>query len=218
MLNSYVRFSLPQPEPTAPEPAEGEVRVEFFGAIDQRDGGIEVFAEITECEGDAAKDIGIVPGHPKCPTGKINTFTAIRRPIWCPTNDVEDLMAVRGQGKGRAITGIAFDGLPKQFQRTLDSSPAGFIVRKGAQVSIVAGEITLRPFQRSSDFRCLQRWFNDTGDARCHVILKLENIFEQTIEAVSPEMRAVFGFDQLAGNAHSVAGLAHGALKHVADA
>src|ERR1700757_3876251 len=59
MLNRQVGFPAPQPEPTAAEPPEGEARVKLPGAVDQGDGGIEVFAEITERVGSTAKDIGI---------------------------------------------------------------------------------------------------------------------------------------------------------------
>jgi hypothetical protein len=35
-----------------------------------------------------------------------------------------------------------------------------------------------------------KRRLDDTGDARCDVVLKLEDVFEQAVEAVGPEMRA----------------------------
>jgi hypothetical protein len=35
----------------------------------------------------------------------------------------------------------------------------------------------------------LVRRLNDAGDARCHLVLKFEDIFERALEMVSPEMR-----------------------------
>src|SRR5215471_4917115 len=148
MLNRQVGFTMPHPEPTAAEPSEREVRVKLPGAVDQRDGGIKVFAKITEHEGDAAEDIGIFPGNPKCPPGKIDAFATVAGPVCCRTRDVEHLAAMRGQGKSRTVTRIALDRLPKQFQRSPDSSPAPFVVREGAQVEIVRGEVARRSFHR----------------------------------------------------------------------
>jgi hypothetical protein len=78
-LDRWVGFPVPQPEPTAAKPPEGEARVKLPSAVDQGDRGIEVFAEITECVGSAAKDIGIVPGDPKCLPSKIDAFVGVRR-------------------------------------------------------------------------------------------------------------------------------------------
>src|SRR5215470_11297606 len=132
MLNRQVGLTTPQPEPTAAEPSEREVRVKLPSAIDQRDGGIEVFAKITEHERDAAEDIGIFPGDPKCPPGKIDAFATVAGPVCCRTGDVEHLPAMRGQGKRRTVARIALDRLPEQFRRPPDSSPAPFVVREGA--------------------------------------------------------------------------------------
>ena len=48
--------------------------------------------------------------------------------------------------------------------------------------------------------------------------LVLEDIFERSVEAISPEMRAAAGIDQLARNAHPIAGFAHRAFEHIAHA
>ena len=171
MLNREVGVPLPQPEPTAAEPPEGETRVKLSGAVDQGGGGIKVFAEISERVGSAAKDIGILPGDPQRPPGKIDAFAAVCRRVLCPSDNVENLVAMRRQGKGRTVTRIAFDRLSKQFQRPLDPSPAGFVKRQGAQIEIVGSEIARRPFRRPPDFRGLQRRFDDPGDTRCDLVL-----------------------------------------------
>ena len=51
-----------------------------------------------------------------------------------------------------------------------------------------------------------------------HLVLKLEDVFERAVEAIGPEMRAGDRIDQLRGDAHPVAALAHRAFEHVAHA
>ena len=46
--------------------------------------------------------------------------------------------------------------------------------------------------------------------------MKLEHVFDQAIEAVGPQMRAGFGVDQLRGDAHAVAALAHRTFEDIA--
>ena len=50
------------------------------------------------------------------------------------------------------------------------------------------------------------------------LVLQLEHVFERAVEAVGPEMRAGFGIDQLPGDAHPVAALAHRTFEHIAHA
>ena len=64
----------------------------------------------------------------------------------------------------------------------------------------------------------LQARLDDADDALGDLILKLENVVQRAVEAVGPEMRAGFGFDQLRGDAQPGARLAHAALQHVAHA
>src|SRR6516165_8930025 len=130
MLDRQVGFPAPQPEPAAAEPPEGETRVKLPGAVDQCDGGVEVFAKIRERVGGATKDIGIVSRNPKCPPGEIDAFAAVRRRVVCRTGDVEHLVVMRRQGKSRTIARIALNRLPEQFQRTLDPDSAPSVVRE----------------------------------------------------------------------------------------
>ena len=63
-----------------------------------------------------------------------------------------------------------------------------------------------------------QRRLDDPRDADRHLVLEIEHVFERAVEAVGPEMRAGRGIDQLRGDAHALAGLAHRAFEHVAHA
>ena len=70
--------------------------------------------------------------------------------------------------------------------------------------------------RRPADFSGLQRRFDDAGNARRDLVLKVEDIFERAIEAVGPEMRAGERVDQLRGDPHPIASLAHRAFEHIA--
>ena len=48
--------------------------------------------------------------------------------------------------------------------------------------------------------------------------MKLEDVFERTVEAIGPEMRAGHRVDQLPGDPQPVPALAHGAFEHIAHA
>ena len=50
------------------------------------------------------------------------------------------------------------------------------------------------------------------------LVLEVEHIFERTVEAVGPKMRSVRRIDQLGGDAHAAAALAHRAFEDIADA
>ena len=97
-----------------------------------------------------------------------------------------------------------------------------FVVGKGimpgAQVEVVRGEIVCGSAHRSRGFDSLQRRFDGARDARGHLVLKFENIFERAVEAVGPNMRAADCVDQLRGDSHATARFADRAFEHVADA
>src|SRR5208283_2838603 len=50
-----------------------------------------------------------------------------------------------------------------------------------------------------------------------NLVLKRENIFQDPIVLLSPQIGVGFRIDQLYGNTDSIARLAHAALKHVAN-
>src|SRR3954452_12542691 len=66
------------------------------------------------------------------------------------------------------------------------------------------------------DLRSLHRRLDDPGDARRDLVLKLEDIFEQTIEPVGPKMRTALRIDQLTGDPYALASFANRPLEHVA--
>ncbi len=55
-------------------------------------------------------------------------------------------------------------------------------------------------------------------DRRGHLVLDREDVLELAVVALGPDVPVGLGVDQLHGDAHPVAGLAHAALDHVLDA
>jgi len=55
----------------------------------------------------------------------------------------------------------------------------------------------------------LQGRLDHPGNRRSYLILQVEHICDLTVETIGPEVRAGFRFDQLRGDAHAAAGLAH---------
>src|SRR6185437_17168802 len=66
-------------------------------------------------------------------------------------------------------------------------------------------------------FRDPQFRLDDAGDARRHLVLKVEHVFDLALEAVGPEMRAGARIDELPGDAQAAAGLAHRAFEDIVD-
>src|SRR5262249_44878132 len=59
--------------------------------------------------------------------------------------------------------------------------------RIAAQIEVVGAQIGNRAAGRTGGLGGLQRRLDDGGDARRHLILKLEDIFERAVEAVDPQ-------------------------------
>src|SRR5262249_6139726 len=64
----------------------------------------------------------------------------------------------------------------------------------------------------------LKFWRNRADHARSHPVLKLENVFEDTIKMVCPQMAARRRIDELARDAQAVRRLADAAFEYVPHA
>src|SRR6266852_4178388 len=85
-------------------------------------------------------------------------------------------------------------------------------VGQGAQIEVIGIEAVRPLAPRALDLALPERRLDHAGDADRDLVLKLENLFEQTVESVCPEMRTVYRVDQLRGDAHPVSALAHRAF------
>ena len=63
-------------------------------------------------------------------------------------------------------------------------------VRQGAEEEIVGGKVVCRPAGGTCDFGGLQCRLDHAGDTERHLVLKLKHVFERSVEAVGPQMRA----------------------------
>src|SRR6516165_11466567 len=140
-------------------------------------------------------------------------------PRVCRAAYIKLKVAPRGQGEGWAVAWIALDRPPEQVDGLDD---AVLFVRAAvwerAQVEIIGSEIVRPAIGQSADLGGLQRGLYDTSDADRDIVLKLQDVLHIAVEAVGPEMRPVRGVDQLRGDAHATACLAHGAFEHIAHA
>ena len=149
---------------------------------------------------------------------QLDGVAAGRFRLVAPTFPDEPHLAHRRQRQGRAA--IAIDGhrLLQQVERAEKMLSRYRIVgRERAQIEIVGGEVVGRPRGRTADFGGVQGRLDNAGDTDRHFVLELEHICQRTVEAIRPEMGGGLGLDQLRGDAHPVAALAHRAFEDIAD-
>src|SRR5262249_16190263 len=70
---------------------------------------------------------------------------------------------------------------------------------------------------RALDLGLFEFGCNRADHARRHLVLKLEDVFNDAVKMVGPEMAASRGIDELAADAQAVPRLAAAAFQHVAD-
>ena len=89
---------------------------------------------------------------------------------------------------------------------------------ESAQVVIVRLQAARRFFDGVVAFRQLKLAGKLADDGFGDLVLDREDVFEFAVVALGPQVVAARRLDQLAGDAHPRAGLAHAALKDIADA
>jgi len=70
------------------------------------------------------------------------------------------------------------------------SGEKAILWRVDGQIEIVGSKVVGRAARQAGGLGGLQRRLDNAGDARRHLVLKLEDIFERTVETVCPQMRA----------------------------
>src|SRR6185312_16826027 len=111
----------------------------------------------------------------------------------------------RGQGQRRTVASVAGDRLLQEPERLGDPPGRRQEHFVGAEIEIVSREIRAWAPGGARGLRGLQLRLDDAGHARRDLVLKLEHVLEQPLEAVGPEMRTRTGIDQLPGDADAVA-------------
>src|SRR6516162_5682301 len=122
---------------------------------------------------------------------KINPLATRGLPVLGPAIKVELNARVGSPGKGGTVAGVPLDCLPKQVKRAVQSPPlARQNVRYCAQHEIVCSKISRRPLVRAPHLGGLHSGLDYAGDADGDTVLKLENILQQAVESIGPEIRA----------------------------
>src|SRR5262245_15332243 len=83
---------------------------------------------------------------------------------------------------------------------------------------IIRAQILRRLALGPLKFLALESRRDRADDAGSNAVLEIEYVSKRTIEIIGPEMRAIFGIDELTSDAHAQSGLAHAAFQHVPDA
>src|SRR5215813_4672655 len=85
-----------------------------------------------------------------------------------------------------------------------------------AQEVVVSVEALGRLALGALDLGLLQPRRDRTHHARGHLVLQVEHVFENAIEAIRPNVTAGHRIDELPGNAHARSTLAHATFEHIA--
>src|SRR6516164_3954791 len=178
MLERDVGLTGKKPELPAGKPSASKARIEGETTVDQRDGGIDVLAEVAENEGRDGENVSVVRAYLKGSPGEIDALAPIPLRVFGPAIDVQLRIRPPRYRKGDAVTGIPLNRSLEQVEcHGIPFPLPGIEVWEGAQIQIVGCKVVCRPFDRPADLGGLQCRFDDAGDADGDFILKLEDVF-----------------------------------------
>src|SRR5215472_11066624 len=202
MVDRKVELACPQSAGTAKIPAAREARIKRERAVDQGYHGAEILAEIRENAGGICEDARIIPSDAQRSPGAIRGFPTVCLLVFALTVVNKPKIANGSVSECGSIFRITLDRLLKKIERFAGSRRKHH--RVGAQIEVVRGEVICWAAGRARGLGGLQGWLDDPGDARCHLVLEVENVFERSVEAVGPHVRPGCGVDQLRGDANSI--------------
>src|SRR5215831_9876821 len=142
MRDRQIRLAGPQTKETADIPSAGGARVERKGALDDRDHGVDVLAELRQHKGGIGENRGVIARSFKRPSSRLYPAATGGLRFIAPAIEVAPHMAHRGPGKGWPVIWIARDCLLKQGERLKDAVFCqGEKGRQGAQVEVVGSDV-----------------------------------------------------------------------------
>src|SRR5215472_7467733 len=184
MVNCQIWLAAPQPETAAEKPALRRARIEGEAAIDQSHHGCDVFAESRERERGSDENARIFSYNLQCPASEIEPFSPDRYLVLARA-EIDNIYAGhRAECERGPEIWVAGDRLLQEGER----------VRKfneGTQIKIIGGELARGPLSGPPNFGSQQRRLYDASNAEHHLVLKLEDVIEGAIKAISPEMRPI---------------------------
>jgi hypothetical protein len=179
-------------------PAARETGVQRHGAIDQRNHRADILAEDPQREPGLGKYGRVVAMRLQGASSEIDTFAAVRLRIVAMAVNAKPHMAIRSPGQRRPVARIACDGLFEEGKRIRDLRARRQDHFTGTQIEVVGGQIGRRAACRTGGLGRLQCRFDYSGDADRNLVLQLEHVFEEAVEAIGREMGAGFSLDQCA--------------------
>src|SRR6516164_2016128 len=93
MFDSKIGSSGPQPHPAAADPTARVTRIKLQRTVNQRDGSVDVFAEIAENEARGGENLAVLPAHAKRPASKVDALIAVRLLVLVPAIHTKKLVA-----------------------------------------------------------------------------------------------------------------------------
>lgn len=146
------------------------------------------------------------------PSGLVPLLIRIDR----PAEDLSLQVAIRTKRVCCGQSGIDFDSKPDQSEG-LNVLLAGELIetRECTKIVVVGLKIFGRYAFCALYLGALQLRKECANHAARHLVLQIEDIVELAVKPVRPKMGTRRGFDQLPGNANSIAGFAHTAFEHI---
>src|SRR5262249_1742892 len=132
---------------------------------------------------------------------------------------VPDIVTER-EGRVRGgVVGIELEGPLEIRDREGDViGHRGVRVGEGAEIEVVGAEILGALPPGALDLGAANARLDDPDDRRGDLVLEVEDVFHDAVVSVGPDMLAGLRIDELTGDAHAIAALAHAAFEDVADA
>src|SRR5439155_537520 len=100
----------------------------------------------------------------------------------------------------------------------IERGGAGAVQRQRAEIEVIGAEILWALAPRALDFRAANARFDDPDDGLGDLVLEVEDVFQDAVIFVGPNVRAGLSLDELSRDAQAIAAFAQAALEHVANA
>ena len=126
-------------------------------------------------------------------------------------------VAIGGHSQGRRIGRIDNERPIETVKRSLEACLGKLVPQlKRVQHQIICVVFVRRLVLQSFNFGVLQARLDSAYNACRYAVLQFENVVEDAVEGVGPDMDGIASVDQLSGNTDPVSDFAHAAFEHIA--
>ena len=185
----------------------GGVRVERACACDSIRCNVEVALKIRQTKTGRGQDYRIIPSEVERSSSKPRAFVGFGRRIGEPAERLRPGVTMRGHRVGRGQVRVELYFLLKDLQRLRIGFPGqpSLYCKSLHQTLPHRGRKLVR---RAPGLHPNDRRLDRTDDARRHLVLEIESMFEPAVEVISPDVRAGRRVDELTGDANAIPRLA----------